>query len=88
MTAQVSIVQGTAKQALVVPASALGEKSADGSFAVRVLTDDGRVQARQVRVGLNNQVKAQVLDGLRQGERVVVGQSQPEDGAGHAGTQG
>jgi len=88
MTAQVSIVQGTAKQALVVPASALGEKSADGSFAVRVLTEDGRVVARQVRVGLNNQVKAQVLDGLREGERVVVGQSQPEDEAGHAGTQG
>lgn len=88
MTAQVSIVQGTAKQALVVPASALGAKSADGSFAVRVLTEDGRVVVRQVRVGLNNQVKAQVLDGLREGERVVVGQSQPEDEAGHAGTQG
>ncbi len=88
MTAQVSIVQGTAKQALAVPASALGAKAEDGSFAVRVLTEDGRVQPRQVRVGLNNQVKAQVLDGLREGERVVVGQSQPEDGADHAGTQG
>lgn len=88
MTAQVSIVQGTAKQALVVPASALGAKAEDGSFAVRVLTEDGRVQARQVRVGLNNQVKAQILGGLREGERVVVGQSQPEDGADHAGTPG
>lgn len=75
MTAQVSIVQGTAKGTLVVPASALGAKSADGAFAVRVLADDGQVQTRQVRVGMNNQIKAQVLSGLREGERVVVGET-------------
>lgn len=78
MTAQVSIVQGTAAGTLVVPASALGAKSADGAFAVRVLADDGQVQSRQVRVGMNNQIKAQVLSGLREGERVIVGEAAPE----------
>lgn len=87
MTAQVSIVQGTAKQTLVVPASALGAKAEDGSFAVRVLADDGRVQSRQVRVGLNNQVKAQVLEGLREGERVIIGETQPEGGSSGAGAE-
>jgi macrolide-specific efflux system membrane fusion protein len=80
MTAQVSIVQGTAKQALVVPASALGAKSADSTVAVRVLADGGRIESRQVRVGLNNQVKAQVLSGLSEGERVIVGEA-VHDGA-------
>ena len=75
MTAQVSIVQGTAKGTLVVPSSALGAKSADGTFAVRVLADKGQVQSRQVRVGMNNQVKAQVLSGLSEGERVIVGEA-------------
>lgn len=78
MTAQVSIVQGTAKGTLVVPASALGAKSADGTFAVRVLADDGKVHTRQVRVGMNNQIKAQVLSALREGERVIVGEGVPD----------
>lgn len=85
MTAQVSIVQGTAKGALVVPASALGAKSAEGTFAVRVLADDGKVQTRQVRVGMNNHVKAQVLSGVGEGERVVVGEAAPDGDASKAG---
>lgn len=83
MTAQVSIVHGTAKQTLVVPASALGAKSGDGAYAVRVRTTNGELQSRQIRVGLNNQVKAQVLSGLSEGEHVVVGQA---PGDGPAGT--
>lgn len=88
MTAQVSIVQGTAKGALVVPMSALGEKTADGAVAIRVLADDGRLQTRQVRIGMNNQVKAQVLEGLREGERVVVGEAAIDDAASRAGEEG
>jgi macrolide-specific efflux system membrane fusion protein len=88
MTAQVSIVNGTAKSTLVVPVSALGEKSADGSFAVRVLTESGKVDSRQVRVGLNNQVKAQVLAGLHEGQRVIVGETGPDGDAELAAAQG
>ena len=84
MTAQVSIVQGTANGTLVIPASALGAKSAEDTFAVRVLADDGQLQTRQVRVGMNNHVKAQVLSGLREGERVVVGEGASGGGASQA----
>lgn len=88
MTAQVSIVEGTAKQTLVVPASALGPKAADGSFAVRVLSAGGKVDSRQVRVGLHNPVKAQVLEGLREGERVIVGETASDGDAAHAAAEG
>jgi len=73
MTAQVSIVLGTASLALNVPASAIGPKGADGSHAVRVLYRDGRVETRNVRIGINNNIKAEVLTGLYEGERVIVG---------------
>ena len=84
MTAEVSIVQGTAKDTLVVPSSALGARSADGKVAVRVLAEGGEVQTRQVQVGMNNHVKAQVLSGLHEGERVIVGEAAPGSDAGKA----
>lgn len=75
MTAQVSIVLAEAKNALLIPASALGEKGKDGAYTVRVAEADGTLKPRQVKIGLNNNVNAQVLSGLKQGEKVVIGQA-------------
>lgn len=75
MTAQVSIVQGDASNVLTIPAIALGEKDKDGRYAVRVVGRDGRPQVREVAIGLNNRSTAEVRDGLREGERVVVGEA-------------
>ncbi|PFH11259.1 macrolide-specific efflux system membrane fusion protein [Collimonas sp. PA-H2] len=80
MTAQVSIVLNEAKGALMIPSTALGERGKDGRYQVKVLqTKDGKhtVATRQVRIGINN-VQAQVLDGLKAGEKVVIGEA---DGA-------
>jgi macrolide-specific efflux system membrane fusion protein len=77
MTAQVSIVISRVSAVLTVPSTALGARGKDGRYAVKVLSgEQGRppaVESRQVRVGLNNRVVAQVLDGLHEGDRVVVG---------------
>ncbi|NRO96063.1 macrolide transporter subunit MacA [Paraburkholderia sp. NMBU_R16] len=73
MTAQVGVLLGAAQQALSVPAAALGEKAPDGRYAVRVLGANDDVVTRQVSIGLNNNVKAEVRDGLTVGERVVIG---------------
>ncbi|AMP03802.1 efflux RND transporter periplasmic adaptor subunit [Collimonas pratensis] len=75
MTAQVSIVLNEAKGALTIPSTALGERGKDGRYQVKVLqTKDGKhtVATRQVRIGINN-IQAQVLDGLKAGEKVIVG---------------
>jgi macrolide-specific efflux system membrane fusion protein len=74
MTAQVSIILNEAKQALCIPASALGEKGKDGRYAVRVVRDD-RPETRKVRIGINNNIQAQVLEGLKEGDKVIVGDS-------------
>lgn len=77
MTAQVSIVASRADKTLTVPATALGSRSKDGRYTVKVLEGETgqaqKVSQRQVRVGLNNRVQAQVLEGLKEGERVVIG---------------
>ncbi|MFJ3462194.1 efflux RND transporter periplasmic adaptor subunit [Achromobacter spanius] len=77
MTAQVFIVLGEAKGAVVVPASALGKRGADGRYEVRVVKDGNKTETRQVRIGMNNNVQAQVLEGLEVGERVVSADSSP-----------
>ncbi|WP_412841393.1 efflux RND transporter periplasmic adaptor subunit, partial [Aeromonas dhakensis] len=68
MTAQVHIVLATERNALVIPAIALSEGR------VQVVDEGGRPQWRPVKVGLNNKVDAQILDGLAEGEAVVVSQ--------------
>ncbi len=77
MTAQVFIVLGEAKDAVVVPASALGKRGKDGRYEVRVVQDGNKTETRQVRIGMNNNVQAQVLEGLEVGERVVSADSSP-----------
>lgn len=74
MTAEVNIVLGRAEAALTIPATALtGAASGDGTHAVQVLEPSGAVATRQVKIGLNNRITAEVLAGLAEGERVVTG---------------
>jgi len=75
MTAQVYIVLAEAKGAITIPSSALGERDRQGMSTVRVLDDEGRAVQRKVRVGINNNVSAQILEGLAAGDKVVVGEA-------------
>ena len=76
MTAQATIVVATVKDAMNVPSAALGAKQADGRWKVRV-KDGEKIVDRTVRVGLNNRVQAEVLDGLTVGEQVVTSDAGP-----------
>lgn len=57
-----------------------GKGDGKGKYLVRVVDADGNVQPREVRVGLNNNVDAQILEGLEPGEKVVLGESRPGEG--------
>lgn len=78
MTAQVSVLIATVRQALSIPVAALGDRIADGRHLVRVIGRDDRVVERAVHIGLNNNVNVEVREGLAQGERVVTGMADPE----------
>jgi macrolide-specific efflux system membrane fusion protein len=75
MTAQVSIILDHIQQALVIPTMALGDKVKDGRYTVRVLNPDGSVSVRFIKIGVNNNVQVQVLEGLKEKENVITSQA-------------
>ncbi len=74
MTTQVAVVLNQAKQALCIPVAALGEKQKDGTATVRVLAGE-QAETRTIHTGISNNVQIQVLDGLKEGEKVIIGDS-------------
>ncbi|HHL2500742.1 TPA: efflux RND transporter periplasmic adaptor subunit [Yersinia enterocolitica] len=73
MTAQVYIVLSKAEDAVVIPATAL--ENNNGRYRVQVVESNGKISTREVTVGLNNNVDAQILSGLQAGEQVIVSQA-------------
>jgi macrolide-specific efflux system membrane fusion protein len=71
MTAQVTVVLAEAKNALAIPITALGRRSADGRYAVRVAAAGGAVRTASVAIGINDRVSVQVLEGLQEGDAVI-----------------
>jgi RND family efflux transporter MFP subunit len=70
MYAYVKLPLHVANQALSVPLQAL---TVGDDPTVLVLTKEGKLQERKVKVGLRTAYKAQILGGLEEGDVVVVG---------------
>ncbi|GAA3904536.1 MULTISPECIES: efflux RND transporter periplasmic adaptor subunit [Gibbsiella] len=68
MTAQVYIVLQKVKNAVVIPATAL-----HGDW-IQVVDSQGGIERRPVKVGINNNVDAQIISGLQAGEKVIISQ--------------
>ena len=75
MTAQVVFVTGSAQQALTVPLTALQSQKGQQSQSVRVLTSKQQPELRSVKLGVRSRHEVQVLDGVAEGERVIVGET-------------
>jgi len=84
MTVQVDIETGSAKQVLTMPVVALGERGKDGRFTVTVLDAANQQTPRQVRVGLQDGARVQVLEGLKAGEKVLLAPPSGPDAAASA----
>ena len=52
---------------------------------VRVETAEGVIETREVMIGVSNRVHAQILSGLKEGDRVIAGVKVPESQARRAG---
>ncbi len=59
---------------LTVPIAALQDAG-----QVRVLADNGDVQPRTVRTGVSDRLRTEIVDGLSEGDRVLIG---PASGSG------
>lgn len=72
MTAEVYVVLNEVKGVLTMPSAALHDPNADGTYTIKVLNARGKPEDRKVRIGVDNNIEAQVLDGLKAGDEVVV----------------
>lgn len=72
MSLSVEVETGRRDKALLLPVAALRGDDAQGRTLVRV-AEDGRVAERPVRLGLRTLDAAEVLQGLKEGERVLIG---------------
>ncbi len=71
MTAQVFIRVAQVKNVLRVPVGALGRAISPDHYQVLVM-ENGKAQPRTVRIGLNDRQYAEVLEGLKDGDSVVL----------------
>jgi len=71
LSATVDVVAGSAENVLLVSVEALHERE-DGSYIVYVMNGETPEQ-REVEIGLKDYTYAEVLNGLRQGEVVAIG---------------
>ena len=89
MTAQVTIVIQQKKGVLTLPASALGTAGRDGTYRVGVYDQaTNKTRMAEVKVGLNNNITAEITEGLSEGDRVVAGASTLSTRSGANGTGG
>jgi HlyD family secretion protein len=72
MTLSVEVETARVEGAHVLPLAVLREPGADGSASVLVV-EAGRAQVRRVRLGLRTLEAVEVIDGLAEGEQVLVG---------------
>jgi HlyD family secretion protein len=69
--ATVRVVIGEKKDVLIVPTVALRYRMPDETYVV-VRTADGKPHDQKVKIGLNDGIVAEVLDGLSEGQTVVI----------------
>jgi macrolide-specific efflux system membrane fusion protein len=79
MTAQVFFVAQQAQNVLTVPTAALQRGSETDTQVAQVVAANGDVQPRQVRTGISDRLRTQILNGLAEGDHVL---SAPVTGSG------
>ena len=74
MTAQVFFVIASKENALTLPVAALRRfRPRRSLFKVTVVTPSGAQEEREVTVGVSNRVSAEIISGLKEGDKVVAG---------------
>lgn len=69
MSVSISLVKGEKADAVVVPATAL-LKNADGN--ILYVYHEGKALAREVKVGLNNGIMVEIIEGAVVGDQVII----------------
>ena len=73
MTTQVFFVAGQARETLLAPIVALQGSTEGERQTAYVVTKNGKVEPRDVRTGLSDRLRVQVLEGLNEGDHLLIG---------------
>ncbi|MGZ9667413.1 efflux RND transporter periplasmic adaptor subunit [Pseudomonas sp. GNP014] len=79
MTAQVFFVAQQAQNTLTVPSAALQPGTRAQWQRVQIVATNGDIQSRDVRTGISDRLRTQVLEGLAEGDHIL---STPATGSG------
>ncbi|MFL1493227.1 efflux RND transporter periplasmic adaptor subunit [Pseudomonas antarctica] len=80
MTTQVFFVASQVKDALTVPVAALlGSQGTDRTIA-RVVAKNGAIVEREIRLGISDRLRVEVLDGLNEGDHLLIGPANSNGG--------
>ncbi|MGB8922360.1 MAG: efflux RND transporter periplasmic adaptor subunit [Pseudomonas sp.] len=79
MTTQVFFVADQAKGVLTAPVVALQGSTTANLQTAQVIAANGDIQQREVRTGISDRLKVQIVDGLNEGDHLLIG---PADGNG------
>ncbi|BER93272.1 efflux RND transporter periplasmic adaptor subunit [Atrimonas thermophila] len=73
MTVEADIIIEAHQDTLLLPTEAVEER--DGEYLVFVMGEDGKPQPRKVKVGLQNESRVEIVEGLQEGDEVLLGVS-------------
>lgn len=73
MTTQVFFVANQARDVLTAPVAALQGTSRSTQQIAQVVTRNGKVETRQVRTGISDRLRVEVLNGLAEGDHLLIG---------------
>ncbi|WP_085726772.1 efflux RND transporter periplasmic adaptor subunit [Pseudomonas sp. R37(2017)] len=79
MTTQVFFVADQVQNVLTAPLAALQAGAQPDLQTAQVVAGNGRIEQRNVRTGISDRLRVQILDGLQEGDHLLIG---PVDGSG------
>ena len=79
MTTQVFFVSDQANNVLTAPIAALQAGTEPGNHTAHVVAKNGSIEQREVRTGISDRLRVQILDGVQEGDHLLIG---PVDGSG------
>ncbi|SEM28906.1 membrane fusion protein, macrolide-specific efflux system [Pseudomonas sp. NFIX51] len=80
MTTQVFFVAERAQDVLTAPIAALQGSTESGVQLARVVAKNGSIEERKVRVGISDRLRIQILDGLAEGDHLLICPAQSSGG--------
>ncbi|MBA6044900.1 efflux RND transporter periplasmic adaptor subunit [Pseudomonas lactis] len=80
MTTQVFFVASQVKNALSVPVAALQSVPGSAAQIARVVAKNGAIEDREVRLGISDRLRVEVLEGLNEGDHLLIGPADSHGG--------